>query len=80
MRETELSKGLNNLFNDRIRDVTKKTILVYSRTEVETEIQNKLDEWAKLGFIEILKPIVEANSFEPCIRLITRITLPSSEC
>lgn len=64
------------MFHDRIRDVSKRTVRTYSRTEDENEIQNKLNEWEVAGYIKILKPIEECENLEPCIRLITRISIP----
>ncbi len=76
MRKDILIAALNNMFSDRLRDIFKIDLITYSRSEEITAIQSFLNELAKNGYIEILKPIDTCENMEPCIRLKSRIPLP----
>lgn len=63
------------MFWDRVSEVSKGTIIVYSRTDDLDTIQSKLYDWERAGYLQILKPIKNCERMEPCIRLLSRIPL-----
>lgn len=76
MEESVLSRALTNMFINRISNISRRTIFIYSNFTAIDEIQRILDNWAHEGHIKILKPIDECEDMEPCIRLLRAIPLP----
>lgn len=68
-----LASSLDIMYADRIRDVDKKSISVYSKPFGEEEVQSQLNVWASEGKIEIIKNLVDCDNDEYCIRLLTWI-------
>lgn len=64
------------MYYDRITEVSKGTILVYSRSNDEIKISHKLREWENAGYLTVLKPIHDCMDQEACIRLLGPVPLP----
>ena len=73
MRKNVLASGLDNLYADRVDCVSKFTIMTYSMTSNEDEVQAQLNEWAEAGYIEIIEPLAKCEKMEPCIKLLAWI-------
>lgn len=77
MNKKLLISGLNQLYSDRVDYVDRHTILVYSGDNVK-DVDLFLQECVGLGLLEIVKPIMEAEEQDNCIKLISPI--PSALC
>lgn len=64
------------MFYDRLTDIFKKDLITYSGSDDLEEIQSKLSDWERSGYLEILKPIKKCEMMEPCIRLLGPVPLP----
>lgn len=58
------------MYYDRITDIFKIDIIVYSGTDEINAIQEVLNDWERSGYLIILKPINDCMDREPCIRLV----------
>ena len=61
---------MDGLYADRAYEVERRSILIYSESHEVEEIQLYLDQLAKLGKIEIIKPLDECEEMDKCIRLL----------
>lgn len=75
MRSDILAAALNNLFWDRVSEVSKRTIEIYSKTKVLNTIESQLKEWERSGYLQVIKPLAACKDNEPCIRLLSVIPL-----
>lgn len=69
----ELASGLDIMYADRIREISKFDVMVYARTLDGDAVQEQLKNWQEAGCIEIIKPLAECEDMEPCIRLLNWI-------
>lgn len=72
-KSQSLANALDDLYADRVSDVFKQTIVNYSRSVDEDEIQAQLDAWAQAGFIQVIKPLSECHEMDKCIKLLAWI-------
>lgn len=73
MNSKELASSLDIMYSDRIEEVCKSGITIYSKPYSLSEIQSQLDEWAVQGKLIILKPLAECDDMEICVKLLTWI-------
>jgi hypothetical protein len=65
-----LASGLDIMYADRIREVSKIDVMTYSESHEEGLIQNQLNQWSEKGLVEIIKPLAQCKDREPCIKLL----------
>jgi hypothetical protein len=63
------------MYYDRLTDIFKIDLTTYSESTDSDEIQLKLGEWERAGYLVILKPVKQCADREPCIRLLGPIPL-----
>jgi hypothetical protein len=72
--ETEvLIRALNNMFWDRVSEVTRRTIEIYSHTNDLNLLEVQLKEWEHAGYIQVIKPLAVCCEKEACVRLLRAI-------
>jgi hypothetical protein len=64
------------MYYDRLTDIFRFDVIVYSRTDNLEEIQKQLNEWENAGYLTVLKPIHDCMDQEACIRLLGPVPLP----
>ena len=64
-----LAAGLDDIYANRAYEVCKSDVMLYALAS-EFDAQAQLDEWAELGYIQILKRLEHCADSEKCIRLL----------
>jgi len=72
MGKMALASVLDDLFAERVRQVVKSTIIIYSKMS-ELEAQKILDQWEEKGFLKVIKPLSLCKSEEHVVELISFI-------
>lgn len=67
------------MYYDRIVDVSKGTICIYSESTDDSSIQTQLGEWEDAGHLVILQPVKDCADREPCIRLLGPVPVPGTK-
>jgi hypothetical protein len=73
MKVNVLASGLDIMYADRIYYINKRSVMIYSKSIDEQVVQNQLNQWAEKGHIQILKPLVDCEDMESCIKLLNWI-------
>lgn len=72
-KKNVLKGGINRMLNDKVKFLSKETLLWCTHNVLDTEVINALKDWEKRGILKILKNPNTCDNDEICIEMLKYI-------